>query len=66
MSIAATIPRAEIAIQDDAVENTSHFVGDRLVHVATGDEHGVKRGDRSAGVSLRSSRRGKVENTDGG
>ena len=28
---------------DVTVEDAAHLVGDRLVHVAAGDEHGVKR-----------------------
>ena len=31
-----------------AVEDAAHLVGDRLLHVAAGDEHGVERGDRAA------------------
>jgi hypothetical protein len=38
------------AVQDDVtVENTADFVGDRLLHVAAGDEHRVQRGDGSGG-----------------
>ena len=33
-----------------AVEDAAHLVGDRLVHVAAGDQHGVERGDRAARV----------------
>ena len=35
---------------DVTVEDAAHLVGDRLFHVAARDQHGVKRGDRSARV----------------
>jgi len=30
------------------VEDAAHLVGDRLFHVAAGDQHCVERGDRAA------------------
>ena len=60
---------AQLARQDDvAVEDTAHLVGDRLLHVAAGDQHGVERGDRAAASELpvRSSSRGSMANTLGG
>ena len=41
--------RRNAAIEHDvAVEDAAHLVGDRFVHVAAFDEHGVDAGDRAA------------------